>query len=308
MVRDRFFQRMGSLLPDRSSGIYWQLLLPTFWGGLDLWTDQDLLDMYKKVPEPSKTTMESYISKCPVDSKDIEYLRKFLTNYSYRGFRLDEAEVQAMKSHLTVMMNYLPFDSWWNLRKQFDPEGTMSATSLTERLAAEGWREENAILDELLRPILFLTIQNLVVEEYAMRIFLGRNFGTSFYESPKWRTYHIGGDDHLAIGPSSYLKEITNCHIRMGSKISDGKHGTSRLAVMYCEKVLDIRNIYKPFSVCRINDSTETYENSPFVDSVKLRLLSPTTKSFDVVADRNVAIGKGLSLGRCLRWLNKDPL
>lgn len=151
-----------------------------------------------------------------------------------------------------------------------------------------------------------LTILNLVVEEYAMRTYLRVNFGTSFYESPKWRTYHIGGDDHLAVGPREYLEQITFCHSLLGSKISVGKHGISRIAVKYTEKVLDIRNIYKPFDVRKINDSTESYESSPFVDSIKVRLLSPTSKSTEVSSDRNIAIGKGLSLGRTLKWLNRD--
>jgi len=151
-----------------------------------------------------------------------------------------------------------------------------------------------------------LTILNLVVEEYAMRIHLGVNFGTSFYESPKWRTYHIGGDDHIAVGPREYLERITLCHTLLGSKISQGKHGISRIAVKYCEKIIEVRNIYKPFDVRRINDSTDAYRACPFVDSIKVRLLSPTSKSFDVSSDRNVAIGKGMSLGRTLKWLNRD--
>jgi len=151
-----------------------------------------------------------------------------------------------------------------------------------------------------------LTILNLVVEEYAMRKFLKVNFKISDYDSPKWRTYHVGGDDHLAIGPKPYLDLITECHIKCGSKISPGKHGISQTLVKYCEKVLQINQIYKPFNVQTINDSTEAYEACPFVDSVKVRLLSPLTKSFEVSADKNVAIGKGLSLGRTLKWLNRD--
>jgi len=151
-----------------------------------------------------------------------------------------------------------------------------------------------------------LTILNLVVEELAMRDYLQVSVTQRFYESPKWRTYHVGGDDHLAIGPKPYLDKITLHHLKCGSKISEGKHGTSAILVKYCEKVLEIRRIYQSFDVRKINDSTEHYEACPFVDSVKVRLLSPLTKSFEVSADKNVAIGKGLSLGRTLKWLNRD--
>jgi len=151
-----------------------------------------------------------------------------------------------------------------------------------------------------------LTILNLVVEELAFRKYYKINLNRSFLKEKPLRFYHIGGDDHLAIGPKQYLDYITENHLKCGSHISEGKHGISNKVVIYCEKVLDIKNIYRPFNLKSINDSTEGYEASPFVDSIKVRLLSPTTKSFEVVADRNVAIGKGLSLGRTLKWLNRD--
>jgi hypothetical protein len=151
-----------------------------------------------------------------------------------------------------------------------------------------------------------LTIMNLVVEEFAYRKYNGINFGTIFPKGGFRRTYHVGGDDHLAIGPRQYLDYITEFHLKCGNHISVGKHGASRIAVRYCEKMIDVRNIYHPWSLRAINDSTGGYETSPFIDSIKVRLISPTTKSFDVISDRNVAIGKGLSLGRTLKWLNRD--
>jgi len=151
-----------------------------------------------------------------------------------------------------------------------------------------------------------LTILNLVVEEHAMRVHLKIPDSQSFYKSPDWRSYHIGGDDHLAVGPRCYLEAITACHLKSGSKISIGKHGISDRVVKYCEKVLEVSKILKGFSVRQVNDSTEGYESSPFVDSVKVRLLSPLSKAFEVSSERNIAIGKGLSLGRTLKWMNPD--
>jgi hypothetical protein len=151
-----------------------------------------------------------------------------------------------------------------------------------------------------------LTILNLVVEEYAMRTYLKVPFWKSFYDSPEWRCYHVGGDDHIAVGPPEYLRMITEFHLRVGSALSMGKHGISDKVVKYCEKVLEVQRIIQGFDVNTINDSTDAYEQSPFVDSVKVRLISPLSKAFDVSSDRNIAIGKGLSLGRSLKWMNKD--
>jgi len=56
----------------------------------------------------------------------------------------------------------------------------------------------------------------------------------------------------------------------------------------------------------QINNSSDFYEKSVWVDSIKVRLLSPLSKSMDVEDDRNIAIGKARSLSRSLEWLNPD--
>jgi len=84
------------------------------------------------------------------------------------------------------------------------------------------------------------------------------------------------------------------------------KHGISRVAVKYCEKILFLQERDLNVTPKAINRSTEDYERSIFVDSIKVRLLSPLSKSVEVQNDRNIAIGKAKSLGRTLRWLNPD--
>jgi len=149
---------MGSLLPDRSSGVFWQLLLPTYWGGMDLWQPWDLPKLLHKLPEPTKTTMEDYLSDRPMASDNRKLLSKFLSNYSYRGFRLDETEVAAMQVHLEQIIQQLPSLGWADLRKEYDPEGTQSDKTVWDLITKDGWDEEGSIIDILLRPILFKEI------------------------------------------------------------------------------------------------------------------------------------------------------
>lgn len=149
-----------------------------------------------------------------------------------------------------------------------------------------------------------LTLLNLSCEEIAIREYLGRDFNTPV--AVPWRCFVVGGDDHLAVGPMDYLQGITHAHISLGSMISEEKHAISALAVRYCEKFLEVKNFWRPFRLRDINNSTEAYEASPFVDSIKVRLLSPVSKSLEVQTDRNIAIGKAKSLGKTLRWLNVD--
>lgn len=146
------------------------------------------------------------------------------------------------------------------------------------------------------KPILHLV--GLACEELAIRRYLGLNLVEPVHCS--WRHFAIGGDDHIGVGPSRYLDSITENHISLGHRPSDGKHGRSQIAVVYCEKFIAVRHFSKPY----VTNFTEVdYETHPWVDTIKMRLLSPASKTLDAVGDCNTAIGKGKSLGRTLRWL-----
>jgi hypothetical protein len=164
------------------------------------------------------------------------------------------------------------------------------------------WRTYRGVFmgEPLAKTILTLAVTS--AEEIALRRFLKIGFDKPI--QVPWRAFADAGDDHIASGPVPYLDEIGSTLIEGGMIISSDKHARSRLAVRFCEKVLDIRNIKNPWSVSTINDSNETYQASPFVDSIKVRLLSPCSKSNESFNDRNTAVGKGKSLGRTLRWLS----
>jgi hypothetical protein len=149
-----------------------------------------------------------------------------------------------------------------------------------------------------------LTLLNLSCEEIAIRKFLNYDFEKQVQQS--WRCFSVAGDDHIAIGPLAYLRYITATHIRAGSKISPDKHSISSIAVRYCEKILDIRNIRNlKWNPVNVNNSPEFYYESPFVDSIKVRLLSPCSKSHENFNDRNTAVGKAKSLGNTIRWMHR---
>jgi hypothetical protein len=122
---------------------------------------------------------------------------------------------------------------------------------------------------------------------------------------PKWHAFAVGGDDHIAHGPRKYLELITKVHVSAGTRISKSKHMISRYFIKYCEKFIKVVDFDHFDSIFSVNDP-EKYASSPWVDSIKVRLLSPTTKTTEIRNDRNVAIGKGRSLGKTLRWLPKD--
>jgi len=150
-----------------------------------------------------------------------------------------------------------------------------------------------------------LTLYSLVVEQLALRKYL--KIGLSeVLTRPDYVAFAVGGDDHIAVGPEEYLLNITHFHKLSGSILSPGKHGISRLCVKYCEKLLLVSQFsaFKDFGV-----KWNAVDNPlhPYVDSLKVRILSPLTKTLDVVSDRNVAIGKGHVLGNTFRTQLFEP-
>jgi hypothetical protein len=123
-----------------------------------------------------------------------------------------------------------------------------------------------------------------------------------------WRAFHVGGDDHKVYGPITYLKRLTEFNRSIGYLISEnsGKHIMTRHAGLYTEKMFFYHGKDPTIPVSQINYKID---ESIFVDSIKLRLLSPFSKPIDARGDRNIAIGKAKQLTRTIRWLDpKGPL
>lgn len=143
-----------------------------------------------------------------------------------------------------------------------------------------------------------LTVQNLAVEEMAWQHSHGLKKVQLSGAHGRRRVYHIAGDDHIAIGPMGYLNMITTNHKALGSVISPDKHRISKIAVVYTEKVLYFHNTpIRSFEWTKRN-----VKDSIFVDSIKVRLLSPFSKASETMNESNVCIGKAKQLGKTLEW------
>lgn len=153
------------------------------------------------------------------------------------------------------------------------------------------------------KPI--LTLLNLVIEELAFMKYHNWPIYRNHRASPdsKWRFFHIGGDDHLAFGPLSYLNRITRFHRWVGSQISEDKHAISKVAVTYCERMIFLQNLEKqnPRAIAADHD------DSVIVDSVKVRLMTRSLSTQLAKDEKNVAVGKARQLAGSLRWLPGSP-
>jgi hypothetical protein len=144
-----------------------------------------------------------------------------------------------------------------------------------------------------------LVLLGLAIEELAYSKYMSISLKRTWTERKTWRAFHLGGDDHLAIGPKGYLDLITKLHQSYGSIISPDKHRISRLYSVYTEKILLWKNTQINWSV-----QTTTTDDCPFIDSIKIRLLSPFTKAMETCNDKNVAIGKCRGLSRSLEYFD----
>nr|AMR08652.1 RNA-dependent RNA polymerase [Phytophthora infestans RNA virus 4] len=148
-----------------------------------------------------------------------------------------------------------------------------------------------------------LTLLNLVVEELAFLKYENKLVLLNTDKaapSRRWRCYHVGGDDHLAVGPDQYLDLITHNHELSGSIISPDKHGKSRKMVKYCERVLLVQNLQYN------TPDRKPFEHGLIVDSIKVRLLEKGQSTLIAKDNKNVAVGKSQQLVKSLDWLPKQ--
>nr|QGV56801.1 RNA-dependent RNA polymerase-like protein [Matryoshka RNA virus 1] len=144
-----------------------------------------------------------------------------------------------------------------------------------------------------------LTLLNLCVEYCAWRKYKVKYDRANLHR----RLFHIGGDDHLVIGPRPYLNYMTKFHLLSGSQIEGGVHGTSRIAVRYVERVLFIGNFSK-----RKPHDPKNYPESMIVETIKVRILERGYLLPIIKDNKNVAIGKSSTISACLKWMPKHPL
>jgi len=162
MVRDRFFQRMGPLLPDRTSGVYWHLLLPENLGGLGLWLETDIPDFITKLPDPSKRLIWETANGTVTDTL-ADTMKKFTTNSSYRGYTLLEKEVDLYTAMLFdivgPVIRRLPMEeAVAEVAKSNPGILELSAKQQLSRLRGAKWLTWSEVEDQLARPFLFKEI------------------------------------------------------------------------------------------------------------------------------------------------------
>jgi len=158
MVRDRFFQRMGYLVPEKTSGVFWHLLLPPQYGGMDLWLKEDIPTLCHKLPAPTRSLIQRIVSG--ESGSDLEESKKrfssFLSNSSYRGYRLADTSMSVLSDLIDQMI--LPSLSrvlWRDAIKRIPHYEEKSAGELASLLKRQGLLRRDELEDMVKRPILF---------------------------------------------------------------------------------------------------------------------------------------------------------
>jgi len=152
--------------------------------------------------------------------------------------------------------------------------------------------------EPMAKPCLILL--GLCVERIALAKFLRVPILTMLGGIPKWRVFHLGGDDHVVAGPKGYLDGITREHRRVGGIPSLGKHGLSRTAVVYTEKLLYFKGMKINIPQKEVDN---VYDQSIFIDSIKIRNLSPFRKGCERENEVSSYIGKCKAVANSCMYL-----
>jgi len=211
-------------------------------------------------------------------------------------------------SDLKEATDHIPWEVAYNLLSGFNSvfkiPGMNTALDLISMPRSFAIDEDNVIMttrgimmgEPLTKSI--LTLHQLAAEHMAWQTIIDPVKSISYINDARF--FSVGGDDIIAAGIIPYLEEISKNLVRQGAKLSDDKHGIFNKVAKYCERILETQKFLKGLNVWSVY---KDYDNSAWIESVKVRLLSPTTKSTEVVNDRNTAIGKALSLGKELRYI-----
>jgi len=146
-----------------------------------------------------------------------------------------------------------------------------------------------------------LTLHQLIADDLARK----KCFKEGSLKDLDEPFFHVGGDDVLAIGPDDYLNSVSEFLLKLGAELSLDKHKIYDKVGKYCEKLIEVRFLSGYDNIGKVY---KDYEHSPWIESIKVRLLSPTSKTTEIVNERNIAIGKGLSLSKEIRYLSEEIL
>jgi len=122
-----------------------------------------------------------------------------------------------------------------------------------------------------------------------------------FYETRLIRPkifFSCAGDDHVAMCLRAPLEAITSNHVRNQMVPSKEKNFLSRRGVVYCERLL-LRTHGTHMLDPRFNEASDT----TMVDSIKIRLMSPSTKNQESQNETNPSIGKAFLLRKFQSWM-----
>lgn len=211
------------------------------------------------------------------------------------------------------------FEGWFG-KKELIPSYLLEVVNLcfTKRRVHLGGRKARSVVtnrgvmmgEAIAKPSLILwglCSHSVAIFNYNWKV-LGlrgssRRSRQDLWTPPSWDCFHLGGDDHTAIGPIPYLHELTRCFLTSGAQLSPDQHGYSDKFVHYTERMIRVSKLIGN------NDGRKPEPRPDHVcmDSLKIRLLT-TGLDVKVAKDnKNVAVGKASQLSQYLAWAEEAP-
>jgi len=160
-------------LPKVGTKLYYQILLPQNLGGLNLYFDDDLVDLIKVLPPPTAAVLYA-LSKGEDVESDLRILRKFISNPSIRGYSFSELTKDTAER---LISEVVPSETLKQVVSDLQGQKKLlpNDPNLILTLERLGWYTLDSAIAELIRGYLFRDI-------------LSGDNGNVAYNTMSWKT------------------------------------------------------------------------------------------------------------------------
>jgi hypothetical protein len=160
MVRNRFWSRMRDYLPQIGTSLYYHLLLPEAYGGLDLYMKGEFEDAVTRCPLPTQQFIYKLVSG-QADRKLVMRFKRFCSNDRMRGqtfasfFKMAVDEYDFDELGPIVSLPALEPMTLWEARDNYEIRKDIPLREVVHLLNRKGVYYSDQIIEMALRPTLF---------------------------------------------------------------------------------------------------------------------------------------------------------
>jgi hypothetical protein len=153
---------MGRYLPDRSSGVFWHLLLPETFSGLGLWIEDDIPNLLLRLPAISRQLLIDSVSGT-LEESNRKVWKSLTSNCTFRGYE-ELKEFDQLDNALDCLIENMSSGEfgpplrkykWSEVIQEVDPKRELSSIMQVHRARQMTFMTIDDIREAIKRPFLF---------------------------------------------------------------------------------------------------------------------------------------------------------